>query len=177
LIAASNQSLEEMLEKGTFRKDLFYRLNVIRLHIPPLRERREDIIELSRHLLELLTRDANLPMPVIDAEARRALIDYDWPGNVRELSNALERSLASMAGGMIRLTDLPFHIYQKGREHRGARPASIREVQHQAEKEAIQYALKVCGYNKSRAARHLGIHRTLLYKKMKRYRILLEPAR
>ncbi|MGD9366900.1 MAG: sigma 54-interacting transcriptional regulator [Desulfobacteraceae bacterium] len=175
LIAASNQPLEEMLEKGVFRKDLFYRLNVIRLHIPPLRERREDIIELSQHLLELLTRDANLPMPAIDAEARRALIGYDWPGNVRELSNALERSLASMEGRMIRLTDLPFHIHQKGQGHKGGKPASIREVQQKAEKEAIQYALKVCGYNKSQAARHLGIHRTLLYKKMKKYKISMDP--
>ncbi len=169
LIAASNQSLEEMLGQGTFRKDLFYRLNVIRLHIPPLRQRREDIVELSQHLLGLLTREANLPMPSIDADARQALIEYDWPGNVRELSNALERSLAALDGAMLRMEDLPFHIYQKRPGATGKQPASIREVQHHAEKEAILYALKACNYNKSQAARNLGIHRTLLYKKMKKY--------
>jgi transcriptional regulator with PAS, ATPase and Fis domain len=171
LIAASNQPLEEMLEQGAFRKDLFYRLNVIRLHIPPLRERREDIVELGHHLLNLLAQESNLPLPAIDAEARRALIAYDWPGNVRELSNALERSLAAMDGEMVRLEDLPFHIYQKRQGQQGLKPASIREVQHRAEKEAIQYALKSCGYNKSQAARRLGVHRTLLYKKMKKYNL------
>ena len=175
LIAASNQPIEEMLERGTFRKDLFYRLNVIRLHIPPLRQRREDIIELSHHLLGQLAQDANLPVPSIDAGARRVLIAYDWPGNVRELSNALERSLSAMEEGTIRLVDLPFHIYQKRHHAQASQPASIRQVQHNAEKEAIVYALKASGYNKSQAARNLGIHRTLLYKKMKKYRLSPVP--
>jgi PAS domain S-box-containing protein len=175
LIAASNQPLEKMLEQGTFRKDLFYRLNVIRLHVSPLRQRREDIIELSRHLLIVLTKEANLPLPTIDAEARRALIAYDWPGNVRELSNALERSLAATEGKVLRLADLPFHIYKKRQGTIDSRPAPIREVQHHAEREAIVYALKACGYNKSQAARNLGIHRTLLYKKMKKYRVSPVP--
>lgn len=175
LIAASNQPLEKMLEQGTFRKDLFYRLNVIRLHIPPLRQRREDIVELSRQLLVGLAKEANLPLPAIDANARQALIAYDWPGNVRELSNALERSLASTQGEMVRLADLPLYIYQKNQGPLGNRPASIREVQHRAEREAIVYALKTCGYNKSQAARNLGIHRTLLYKKMKKYSLSPVP--
>ena len=175
LIAATNQPLEEMLEQGGFRKDLFYRLNVIRLHIPPIRDRREDIMELSGHLLDQLSREANLPMPAIDAETRRALINYHWPGNVRELSNALERSLAAMEGETIRLTDLPFHIHRKGPQSLAEKPASIRDVQHKAEKEAIVYALKTSGYNKSQAARKLGIHRTLLYKKMKKYDLSPKP--
>jgi PAS domain S-box-containing protein len=171
LIAASNQQLEDMLDDGKFRKDLFYRLNVIRLHIPPLRERREDIVELSRHLLKQLAQEANLPMPTIDAEARRALVAYDWQGNVRELSNVLERSLAAMDGDMIRLRDLPFHIYRRKKGRPEEKATSIRDVQHKAEKEAIVYALKACGYNKALAARTLGIHRTLLYKKMKKFEI------
>jgi PAS domain S-box-containing protein len=172
LIAASNQPLEEMLEQGRFRKDLFYRLNVIRLQIPPLRERREDVMVLSRHLLEALAQESNIPIPPIDVEARQALVAYDWPGNVRELSNALERTLASMEGDVIGLDDLPFRIHQKRK--RGDAPmatASIREAQHRAEIDAIQYALKTCGNNKSRAARMLGIHRTLLYKKIKKYNL------
>lgn len=175
LITATNQPLEEMIEQGSFRKDLFYRLNVIRLHIPPLRDRREDIMVLSNHLLDQLAREADLPVPTIDAEARRALIDYHWPGNVRELSNALERSLASMEAEMIRLEDLPFHIYRESPRSTAEKPTSIREVQHKAEKEAIIYALKASGYNKSQAARKLGIHRTLLYKKMKKYDLPTTP--
>jgi transcriptional regulator with PAS, ATPase and Fis domain len=173
LIAASNQHLEELLTSGAFRKDLFYRLNVIRLHISPLRDRREDIVELSRHLLKTLAREANLPLPYLDATTLKDLIDYDWPGNVRELSNALERALASVDGDTIQPEDLPFHICQKGRRAEAGKPASIREVQHQAEKEAIEYALKACEYNKSQAARRLGIHRTLLYKKMKKHGIAI----
>ena len=175
LIAASNQSLEEMLDEGSFRKDLFYRLNVIRLHIPPLRERREDIVELSHHLLKQLAQEADLRLPSIDVEARRALVAYDWPGNVRELSNALERTLASMDGDIIRLQDLPFHIYRRNPGQSGVPAASIRDVQHKAEKEAIVYALRSSGYNKAQAARTLGIHRTLLYKKMKKYHLSTVP--
>lgn len=176
LIAASNQPLEEMLSTGRFRKDLFYRLNVIRLHIPPLRARREDIVELSHHLLKQLAQEANLQRPSIDAEARRELVAYDWPGNVRELSNALERSLAAMEGETIRLQDLPFHIQRRGKGEPGVQVSSIREVQHKAEKEAIVYALKSSGNNKAQAARILGIHRTLLYKKIKKYQLFDKPA-
>jgi PAS domain S-box-containing protein len=171
LIAASNQPLEDMLAEGRFRKDLFYRLNVIRLHIPPLRDRREDIVELSNHLLKQLAQEANLPLPAIDGEARRALVAWDWPGNVRELSNVLERSLAAMDGDMIRMQDLPFHIYRRSKGQPAEPTATIRDVQHKAEKEAIVYALKSCGNNKAQAARSLGIHRTLLYKKMKKLQI------
>ncbi len=170
LIAASNQSLEEMLNQGRFRKDLFYRLNVIRLNIPPLRDRREDIMALSHHLLNQLASDANLPLPMINTEARRALIDYDWPGNVRELSNIFKRTLSAMPGQIIRLEDLPCCVYRKKRTT--VKPsASIREAQSKAEKDAILYALKACNGNKTETARMLGIHRTLLYKKMKKHRL------
>lgn len=175
LIAASNQALEDMLAAGWFRKDLYYRLNVIRLHIPPLRERPEDIVALSHHLLGRLAREADLPVPSIDAEVRRALAAYHWPGNVRELSSVLERSLASLDGDVIKLQDLPFHIYRRRRHRSVEKGASIRDVQHTAEKEAIVFALESCGYNKARAARRLGIHRTLLYKKMKKYAVPTRP--
>lgn len=175
LITASNQALEDMLAAGRFRKDLYYRLNVIRLHIPPLRERPEDIVALSRHLLGQLAREADLPVPSIDADARRALAAYHWPGNVRELSSVLERSLASVDGHVIKLQDLPFHIYRRRRRRSDEKGTSIRDVQHAAEKEAIIFALESCGYNKARAARRLGIHRTLLYKKMKKYALPGRP--
>jgi transcriptional regulator with PAS, ATPase and Fis domain len=165
-----------MLAAGRFRKDLYYRLNVIRLHIPPLRERPEDIVPLSRHLLGKLAREADLPAPAIDADARRALTAYHWPGNVRELSSVLERTLASLTEEVVKLRDLPFHVYRRRKRRSVEKGASIRDVQHTAEKEAIVFALESCGYNKARAARRLGIHRTLLYKKMKKYAVPVQPA-
>lgn len=175
LITASNQPLEDMLDDGRFRKDLFYRLNVMRLHIPPLRQRREDIVELSCHLLRQLAREADLPLPYIDVDARRALVAHDWPGNVRELSNILERCLADLEDSIIRLENLPFHIHHRKKNRSDEKTGSIRDIQSKAEKEAIVYALKASRYNKAKAARSLGIHRTLLYKKMKKYRLSNNP--
>lgn len=171
LIAATNQSLEAAMAQGSFRKDLYYRLNVIRLHIPPLRDRREDIVELSRFLLAQLASEYQMPVPTLSAQARRALLAHDWPGNVRELSNVLERCRMTLEGDVVRLEDLPFYIYRRHQKSVPEKAAPIREVMHKAEKEAIQYALKACYGNKSQAARMLGIHRTLLYKKMKKYEI------
>jgi transcriptional regulator with PAS, ATPase and Fis domain len=172
LIAATNQNLEKMLTDGRFRKDLFYRLNVIPLPIPPLRERREDIVPLAKHLLEQMTEEISTPSVHLDPEAGEALCRYDWPGNIRELSNVLERVLSSLEGGGIRLTDLPFHIC-RGRKNT-SRPGvqSIKTAQKNAEREAILGALKRTRNNKAQAARLLGIHRTHLYKKIKKYGII-----
>jgi PAS domain S-box-containing protein len=175
LIAASNQNLEEMLKEGRFRKDLFYRLNVIPLHIPPLRERREDIVPLTRHLLKRIAQDASLSEIDMDFQTEEALIRYDWPGNVRELINVLERVVSSLEGKIIHLCDLPFYLYQGQRSPAKGDGASLKKVQSTAEKEAIRYALESTHYNKARAAQVLGIHRTLLYKKMKKYNFPLDP--
>ena len=104
------QLLEEMMSNGRFRKDLFYRLNVIPLQIPPLRERRNDIIPLARHFMHQITQEAVLPEINIGAEAKKALMRHDWPGNVRELLNVLERTLSSIETDTIRLVDLPFYL-------------------------------------------------------------------
>jgi len=171
LIVATNQNLEEMLAERRFRKDLFYRLNVIPLHIPPLRERKEDIIPLAKHLLKQMADEASLPEIHLDREALDVLYDYHWPGNIRELSNVLERVLSSLEGDTIHLADMPFYLY-RSRKH-SPRPGrtSMRAVQARAEKEAILDALKRANDNKAEAARILGIHRTHLYKKMKKYDI------
>ena len=174
LIAATNQNLEAMLAERRFRKDLFYRLNVIPLHIPPLRERRDDIPLISKHLLEQLAEEAALSEISIDKEADEVLKSHDWPGNIRELRNILERVLFSLDGDTIYLRDLPFYLYRS----RGKTPAkeetSLKEIQANSEKEAIQYALASNNYKKATAAKMLGIHRTLLYKKMKKYGIPLD---
>ncbi|MBW2410762.1 MAG: sigma 54-interacting transcriptional regulator [Deltaproteobacteria bacterium] len=176
LIAATNQNLEEMLPDRRFRKDLFYRLNVIPLHIPPLRERRSDIIPLARSLLKQMAQEANLFETKLDKQAEKALRDYDWPGNVRELSNVLERALSSLEGDTIYLQDLPFYLHQDRKKSQKTNHSSLREVQIKMEKEAIRTALKETNNNKARAADMLGIHRTLLYKKMKKYNLPLSSA-
>ena len=175
LIAATNQDLEKMLADNYFRKDLFYRLNVIPLNIPPLRERKVDIIPTARHLLGQIIREANLPEKKFDKTAERALKNYEWQGNVRELFNVLERTMASLEGDTIQLQDLPFYLYRKHGQFSNTPQAPLKDVQNRTEKEAILYALKETNNNKARAAKILGIHRTLLYKKMKKNNIPLKP--
>jgi transcriptional regulator with PAS, ATPase and Fis domain len=177
VIAATNQNLEDMLTDERFRKDLFYRLNVIPLHIPPLRDRKSDIVPLARHFLKQMAKEANLSQISLDQDAAKALKKYAWPGNVRELSNVLERALSSTESDTIRLCDLPFYIsrVQKKLPEQNQTAIDIKGVQARAEGDAIRYALKETNYNKARAAKLLGIHRTLLYKKMKKYNIALKP--
>jgi len=173
LITATNQNLEDMLKDGRFRKDFYYRLNVIPLNIPPFRERREDIIPLARALLNQISQDASLQEIRIDPPAEKALMQYDWPGNVRELSNVLERVVSSLEGDVIHLCDLPFYLYRGRRSSITPERASLKHLQSSAEIEAIQYALESTNYNKAHAANLLGIHRTLLYKKIRKYNLPL----
>ena len=177
VIAATNQDLEDMLADERFRKDLFYRLNVIPLHIPPLRERKSDIVPLAQHFLKQMAKEANLSEISLDNDAAAALKKYTWPGNVRELLNVLERALSSIEGDIIHLGDLPFYVgrMQKKLPEQNQPTMDIKGVQARAEKDAIQYALKETRHNKAQAAKLLGIHRTLLYKKMKKYDIALKP--
>jgi PAS domain S-box-containing protein len=178
LIAATNQNLETMLSTGRFRKDLFYRLNVISLHIPRLRDRPEDISAITQHFLALTTQEGGrLRSLSIDREAERALRQCEWPGNVRELMNVLERSVHGLGGDTLRLEDLPFYV--RGGERKPIRRhlTSLRETQTRNERETIWSALKETGFQKVRAAEILGIHRTLLYKKMKKYNLPLHPPR
>ncbi|MFZ0613237.1 MAG: sigma 54-interacting transcriptional regulator [Desulfobacterales bacterium] len=174
LIAATNQDLDKMVVAGQFRKDLFYRLNVVSLHIPPLRDRRHDIIPIARHLLQNLAEEATLPDTTLARETELLLKGYDWPGNVRELSNVLERALSVLDGHTIAPDHLPFYITRGTERSKKAEHASIKEVQARVEKTAIQRALAEAGYKKTRAADMLGIHRTLLYKKMKKHGIALQ---
>ena len=173
LIAATNQNLEKMLGESRFRKDLFYRLNVISLHIPPLRKRKVDVGILSRHLLKQLTEEANLPEIDLDSESMQVLRNYEWPGNVRELSNVLERTLSSFNGRTIRVHDLPFYLHQRSKKTHDPHYGTIKEAVVRAEIDAIRQSLIETGNNKVRAANMLGIHRTLLYKKINRYNISL----
>ena len=177
LIAASNHNLESMVQEGKFRKDLFYRLNVIRLHVPPLRERKEDIIPISTYLLEEMAQNSCMgspsPFPKIrmDAHAQEALINYDWPGNVRELHNVLSRATCFLEQDAITIYDLPFSLRYNQKAPSDSINYSLDNVRSCAERESILQALQKANNSKTKAAEMLGIHRTLLYKKMRKYRI------
>lgn len=176
IIAATNKNLEQMLDSGQFRHDLFYRLNVIPLPIPPLRERREDIIPTAHHLLHQIAQDSFLSEIKIDPKAEEALRNYTWPGNVRELLNVLERVVLSFEGDTIHLHDLPLRLYHNKKKPTGLPHCSLKVLHAITEKEAICQALVETNYNKARAADLLGVHRTVLYNKMKKYNLPLNKG-
>lgn len=173
LISASNQDLAAMVERGQFRADLFYRLNVVPLHLPPLRERVADILPLARHLLNLASEDGLHMGSDLSKETEAILLRHDWPGNVRELNNVIERTLATNEDEIITPADLPFYLHQAKGHAAGDQCSLLKEVVAKAEKTAIQDALKMTQHNKAQAALLLGIHRTLLYKKMQKYNLAL----
>lgn len=172
LIAATNQNLDQLISSRQFRKDLFYRLNVIPLAIPPLRERREDIIPLAEHLLDQISGQTLGPDLCLAPEAENILIGHDWPGNVRELYNVLEHASVNAEGNVIDRSHLP--LYLTGHPKSGQKTGqarTLKEITVQAEIDALRQALAQNKNNKARAAGALGIHRTLLYKKLKKYKI------
>ncbi len=175
VICATNQDLENLMEQGRFRKDLFYRLNVIPIEIPPLQERQEDILPIARQLIEKMTREAGLPEKRIEKEAEKELVHHDWPGNVRELSNVLERAMYASDAPVIYKGDLPFSMAFSGKKQKPKDRSNLKTAKNQAQIKAIYQALARTGYNKAKAARLLGIHRTLLYRKMKEFEISLTP--
>lgn len=176
LIAASNQDLAAMVERGEFRADLFYRLNVVPLHIPPLRDRGADVICLANHLLQLRVGSTGKKLVELTQTAESLLKRHNWPGNVRELNNVIERTMASLEGNRITAADLPFYLHRGKETGSGGESSLLKEVVAKAEKIAIQDALKMTGYHKVKTAELLGIHRTLLYKKIARYNISLIPG-
>jgi two-component system NtrC family response regulator len=165
VLAATNKDLVKAIQAGEFREDLYYRLNVVPLAIPPLRERREDVRALTQHFLKTLGASPRL---IIDPEAFRALETYEWPGNVRELENAVERALIFHRGDLIVMNDLPETIRAPRAKEASSLPVSLPEAGlslEGVEKELIVRALQKHDWNQSRAARYLGITRhTLLYR-------------
>lgn len=173
IIAATNKDLQKEIQKGTFREDLYYRLNVITIEVPPLRKRKEDIAKLAEHFLHLFNEKMGRNTRVIDREAMKLLMDYDWPGNVRELENVLERAYVLGQGEMLTIANFPEHLrahVSSGGEtaHGGALKETLREP----EKKIIVEALRQSNGNKQKAAGILNINRTTLYNKMKKHNLL-----
>ncbi len=165
LIAATNKDLKDQVVRKNFREDLFYRLNVIRIEMPPLRERREDIAELARHFIRKYARKMAKQPPGIDDAALSALARYDWPGNVRELENELERALLLCDTPRIGVQDLSVSDLT-------ASPSLEDQPRlEELEKACILKVLRESGGNQSRASRILGINRKTLYLKLKKYGI------
>ncbi len=172
VIAATNKDLERMVREGGFRADFYYRLNVIHLHIPPLRERRGDITLLAYNFLEKYNKIFGVNIKEYSNQVRNIFLQYDWPGNVRELENVVERAINFTRGSMIGVEELPLYLQDGGHGNRGKagarRKRMLRERREDAENEAILAALEQTGGNKAQAAKLLGISRTWLYAKISR---------
>jgi two-component system response regulator AtoC len=180
LLAATNRNLKEMVDQGTFRDDLFYRLNVVNLRLPPLREHREDIPLLLDHYLKLTAEDNNKQLSGFTPEAVKVLISYNWPGNIRELRNCVERMVVFARGSSLTLNDVPVEIRQavgeqfqeKARQEKKSLRQSENPLDIKAnEKNVIIQALAQCAGNRSRAAELLGISRRTLHRKLHEYGI------
>jgi DNA-binding NtrC family response regulator len=176
VLAATNRDLEQAVAQGTFRKDLYFRLNVLSLRIPQLRQRKQDIPLLVGHFLERLARSSGVQRNISD-DALKLMLSYDWPGNIRELENCIERACALTSGPTIHVADLPTTI-QNWREQ--IEPADERMIPRRGilpiaemEKQAILGAVEMLHGDKLEAARLLGIGKTTLYRKLKEYGALL----
>jgi DNA-binding NtrC family response regulator len=168
IIAATNRDLEEQIRKGDFRSDLYYRLNVIALTLPDLKERRDDIPLLCRHFLERAVGEGEAPLS-LSKEAEKALRDYDWPGNVRELENALERAAVLTSGPEIGVEALPDRIVNPPAPRLIETTSTGNPTMEVIEKAYIQWVLQAQDGNRTRAAEVLGIDPSTLYRKISRY--------
>jgi two-component system NtrC family response regulator len=184
-LASTNRDLFEETRKGTFRMDLYYRLNVLHVHLPPLRERGDDIVILADYFINRYARRFNIPEKRFSLSARETLRAYFWPGNIRELENIVQRALLSSAGNSITASDLPLgnpdtrHTVSKTattvETDSSVRP--LRQARENAEIEAIERALDKADWNVSSAARLLCVDRKWLTKLMKYYKLTGDGSR
>ena len=168
IIAATNRDLESAIRTGTFRQDLYFRLNVVQLKLPPLRDRKSDIPLLVTAFLEKFS-DSQGPVRTISEDAMRRLIAYDWPGNVRELENAIERAVALGSGPILHVADLPSNLQYPTSERAPERDEIL--PLEELERRAILRTLRETSGDKLAAARMLGIGKTTLYRKLKQYNV------
>jgi two-component system response regulator HydG len=169
IVAATNRDLEEEVRRGHFRSDLYYRLNVIALELPSLRDRRDDLVPLIDHCLQELASEREAEPKALSSDAMDAVMVYDWPGNVRELQNALEHAVVLSKGNLIEPTALPERITRRHREPLVAERSSPNPSLDVIERAYIMWVLQAEGGNKTRAAEVLGIDPSTLYRKLSRY--------
>jgi DNA-binding NtrC family response regulator len=173
VVAATNQNLEKAIAEGRFREDLFYRLNVLPIEAPPLRDRAEDVPLLIQHFLKRTAEEKDEPQAVVSEEALRNLCAYAWPGNVRELENLVERMVILSSGGEIGIEDLPEEVRRAPAAAATAPrvPSTglcFSDVVADVERNLIEQALEHTGWNKNRAAKLLGMNRTTLVEKIRK---------
>ncbi|MDW7679175.1 MAG: sigma-54 dependent transcriptional regulator, partial [bacterium] len=169
VIAATNKDLNQTVAEGTFREDLFYRLSVIPIHVPGLRQRREDIIPLAEHFLEKYNQKRKKSLSGFNRDVEQLFIEYYWPGNVRELENVVERAVVIEEKQMVTVSSLPSNI-RNLKSTPMEKDDSVKSLE-QLEREHILSTLEQTNWNRSKSARLLGIDRKTLYDKLKRYRI------
>lgn len=171
ILVASNRDLTEQTRKGVFREDLYYRVNVVKVELPPLRRRKEDIPLLSEQFIELFNHLQGKAIEGIEAEALSLLMAYDWPGNVRELKNIIERSFIMCKEGVIGIGHLPEELKPRGLS--AGAGSDARSFHDLMDAQSIRSALERNGYNRLAAARQLGIHKTTLFRRIKKLGIAL----
>ncbi len=182
IIVSTNQDLEKAVEAKKFREDLYYRLNVISIHIPPLRERKEDIQLLIDHFIKMYSKENSKDMKGISEEVLPILTNYNWPGNVRQLENIIERAVILDTDSIMAKEDLPEILLHKNTfldSELGTKVmeafTSLKHALQEPEKVHILHILKEVGWNKKKAADKLGVNRTTLYNKLRKYNIECEP--
>jgi DNA-binding NtrC family response regulator len=166
LIAATNRPLETAIQEGRFRQDLYFRLNVFRIELPPLRERREDIPALVSHFVAMHARAQGKTPPAVSNQAMKLILGYPWPGNVRELSNVIERSCILCEGGRLDASDLPSEI-----QAASELPTALRGAVEEFERRHIAWVLRVAGGNRERAAQLLEVDPATLYRRLAKYQL------
>ena len=169
VIAATNRNLLEEVKKGAFREDLYYRLNVVHIEVPPLRERKEDIELLALNFLDQFNKEDGRKIEGISSQARKALLSYDWPGNIRELKNSIESSVVLARGNIIQLEDLPAQITSQVAENKSSITIDLPVTMEEAERKIILSTIEYCAGNKSRASELLEIGRKTLHRKLNEY--------
>jgi DNA-binding NtrC family response regulator len=188
LITATNKNLKKMVETGSFREDLFYRLYVVPIFMPPLRERKEDMPPLIEHFLKKFCDRYERPVVKISDKAMRCLLNYEWPGNIRELENTIERAVVSAESGEIQTHDLPSTIQKQASDIFNQLPENVEELKRvkkqlrekaieDVEKEFVVSALTASDYHVSKAASAVGMQRTNFYRLIRKYNIQLPKGR
>ncbi|GAB4364825.1 MAG: sigma-54 dependent transcriptional regulator [Deltaproteobacteria bacterium] len=175
IVAASNQAIRQRVEKGGFREDLYYRLNVVHIQVPPLRERKEDIPPLVRHFIARFNRDLGKRVQGVDNETMKLLLAQDWRGNVRELRNAVERAMIFCDRDTIGVGDLPAELHGPNAAMKPAGRSDLRQSVKEFEKVAILSALEETSYDKKRAAVLLGLSKSSFYRRLEELGIDLSP--